>query len=923
MGNSARGLFVGLVVVLSASFAFGQSRPARPATAPAARPAATPPAGAANVLDLLSVWRIHQTLKPPVILFDDGPRPLTCQYEWLDRETEAAPEGWAKPEFCDANWLRGGARAATRTPYLANLCLRARFEVTDPTMVKDLKVSVAYYGGAIVSINGQELARGQLPKDARGPDALAEGYTAAAFLTDKGELIPRTEGGAQYKAAMEERERKLTDVAIPAAALRKGVNVLAIEIIRAPYHKTLDEHRSKVAIEDKLSDRLCPYEYNWNTCEIRQVRLTAASAEGLIPNASRPKELQAWNSDLLTPDWDSDFGDRCEELRPVDLRGPRNGWLSGKVVVGCANAIENLQVTCGDLEWVPAFAGQRRKVVIPASKIRIRYAVPFGNTSSNGDDHSRDAAVLDSLLETPLDSFPAGPRGVAVPIWITAKASAGIPGGVYTGQATIEAKGQKALTVLIRAEIADFAVPDTQDYRTWIEVMQSPDTLAKEYKVPPWSDKHWDLIAQSMRYIGEIGSRVVHVPLIAQTNSGNEQSMVRFIKKADGTYDYDFTLVDKYLDAAEKNMGKPKIVAFIAWEIYLATPKNEVKVDPNEGGYVTMEKSWLAARWELRGKGPFVTTFDPTTKEIGTINLPRFDDPAAKPIWKPLFDELHKRMAKRGLEKTMCLGMASDQWGNKEEMATLQEVSGNLPWINQTHGGSHVGSKLAGVSPVAYTAFVWNVRYAQDPNKGRTYGWKRPELYAEFRRGGALNDWPLATIHLFPELQITGQQRGVGRIGGDFWPVLLDKQGRRRGWIWAPYLQSMWHSCQLSSHLLTPGLTGPVASTRYEIMREGIQECEARITIEQALLDESARAKLGPDLAAKCQRFLDDRTLRILKAFNALQLSYRVYATSKNTWGYSAGGTAGHYWYVSDGWRDRSQTLYDLAGEVTKKLAEK
>jgi hypothetical protein len=61
----------------------------------------------------------------------------------------------------------------------------------------------------------------------------------------------------------------------------------------------------------------------------------------------------------------------------------------------------------------------------------------------------------------------------------------------------------------------------------------------------------------------------------------------------------------------------------------------------------------------------------------------------------------------------------------------------------------------------------------------------------------------------------------------------------------------------------------------------------------------------------------------MLKAYNALQLSFRVYATSKNTWGYSAGGTAGHYWYVSDGWRDRAQTLYDLAGEVTRKLAAK
>ena len=137
-----------------------------------------------------------------------------------------------------------------------------------------------------------------------------------------------------------------------------------------------------------------------------------------------------------------------------------------------------------------------------------------------------------------------------------------------------------------------------------------------------------------------------------------------------------------------------------------------------------------------------------------------------------------------------------------------------------------------------------------DPTHGRMYGWKRPELYAEFRRFTALNDWPLATILLFPEIQITGKQRGLGRVGADFWPVYKDKQGRRRAWIWDRYPQSLWHSCNLMSHMLVPGPAGPVASTRYECMREGIQECEARIAIESVLTDEAQKAKLAADLAA-------------------------------------------------------------------------
>ena len=140
----------------------------------------------------------------------------------------------------------------------------------------------------------------------------------------------------------------------------------------------------------------------------------------------------------MTSDYTSDFGDRCEALRAVDLKGPGNGYISGKVVIGASRAIEGLKVTCGDLKQGTA--------VIPAAQIRARYAVPFGHTASNGDDHANGAAELDCLLEAPLDSFPtttAG-KGAVVPIWLTLKAPKDAKPGVYTGKVIIEVQGAKA-----------------------------------------------------------------------------------------------------------------------------------------------------------------------------------------------------------------------------------------------------------------------------------------------------------------------------------------------------------------------------------------------------------------------------------------------------------------------------------------------
>jgi hypothetical protein len=896
----SRAVVVGLVVAAGAAWVFGAAE-----SAPAAQRA---PAGQpVVVLDTKSVWHTYTALKPPVVKTDGAPKPVTSLYPWVDKETPLAPENWNTRDFADEAWLRGNAQVGPHTPYASNLYLRARFEVTDPSQVKDLKLSVSYYGGAIVYVNGQELARGNLAKDTKDATAVAEAYPASVFVLENGEIVLDYWGYKGPKEAITGRQRNL-DIAVPGPVLRKGVNIVAIQIIRAPYHKLVAEYweKSKRKEARELGEANLPYDFNWYTCEMREVKLTAAGPLGLVPNAGRAKQLQAWNSDVLTSDTYADVGDHCEALRPVAIKGPRNGWSSGKVVLGSPKAIEGLKVTCGELKQAAA--------VIPAAAMRARYGVAFA-------DKPTDKEPLESLLETPLDSFPVIGDGAVVPIWLTVKIPADARPGLYTGEVTIEVKGEERLHVPVRLQVADFLVPDAQDYKTWIELMQSPDTLALEYNVPLWSDKHWELIAQSMRYIAEIGSRVVIVPLIAQTNSGNSESMVRWIKKDDGTYDYDLTIVDKYLDTAVKSMGKPKFTVFTAWEIYLATPTKEI-ADPNPQG----EAAWLAARWKLRGKGPAATALDPKTGQTSTFNLPRFEDPNAMAVWKPLFDRLRKDMARRGLESTMLLGMTSDMWPNKEEMVTLDKAAGSLPWINHSHQGPRKAKLAGGLGSVVYTAYVWPNEYPGDPKQPRMYGWKRPELYVEFRRFGAFNEWLLPTQMIVPELEITGRQRGLGRIGADFWAVFKDKRGRRQGYVHDRYPQSLWHSCNLTSHMLNPGPNGPVATSRYEMLREGVQNCEARIVIETVLTDDAKKAKLGADLAAKCQQLLDDRTVENLKGFSGLQLTGRVYTTYANygkIFYYNAGGHAGAYWYAGSGWQERQQMLYALVGEVQKTIGGK
>lgn len=147
------------------------------------------------------------------------------------------------------------------------------------------------------------------------------------------------------------------------------------------------------------------------------------------------------------------------------------------------------------------------------------------------------------------------------------------------------------------------------------------------------------------------------------------------------------------------------------------------------------------------------------------------------------------------------------------------------------------------------------------------------------------------------ERNTTGEQRGFGRLSGDFWAV-EEAQGRD-GAISSRYPNSSNGQLQIRMDpYLWPGPDGAISTVRLEMMREGLMECEARITVEAALLDETARARLGEERARAYEAMLDERT----------------------RWLRRAGDVAGEQTFIESGWRDRNARLF-AAAEVNRLLA--
>jgi len=895
----------------------------------AAEPAAAPsgPQGVA-VLDTVSYWRMHHTLKGPVVeangawktLLPAGSGRPSSETPLWDKimlpQTATPPADWSKAEFDDSSWFRGPARRACRSPYLERLCLRGKFTIADPAQVKDLRLALEYHGGAVVYVNGQELARQHLPSGA----ALAEAYPAEAFVDEAGKLILlrgdepiwKQKPPAEVARRIQSRERNLS-VAIPAKALRPGVNVLAVEILRAPYHKAVEEQMQTSLNHGKHED----YDLSWNTCEIRGARLTASGKQGLVPSVTRPEGFQVWNSDPLAIDYDLDFGDPAESLRPIQLVGARNGIYSGKVAVGCDRPIRGLTATVGELRG-PAGS-------IAASQVRIRYAMPWGNIAQTNTDNNEQnpypaepgalLAMFDTApKEIPVYTKPVTPAslkapgqpatvfGAVAPVWVTVKVPADAKPGTYTGELKITAEGWKGATVPVNVRVVDWELPNPAQWRTWVEIIQCPDTSAVEYELPLWSQKHWAMIERSLGFLGEVGTRVVYVPLIAQCNLGNAESMVRWIKKGEDQYEYDFSIMDKYLALTEKHVGKPAVVVFNVWDAYM----------PGTG-------KLLELRMGKTGTGtPLVTMVDPATGKTEKASLPAYSDPAGKAIWKPFFDRLKAEMAKRGLEKAMVLGRISDVYPVQETVIALKELTGDMPWISAGHYARPTIYEGPALVKSMYQASYFGVSFGIGKSQ---YGWKNPVLHAMFERQTGMDYGPMGRWRTAAEQAITGSIRGIGRAGADTWAAVKDKSGRRIAKVWERFPGSDFPGLNIEGSTLAPSPDGPVATQRLEALREGAQDCEARILLEDALTDKAKTGNLGADLAKQCQDLLDARNVALWRGLSVWQSGPNA-SHEVTTWRFRPAVT-GYVWFLGSGWQERSERLFSLAGEVEKKLAGK
>lgn len=234
-----------------------------------------------------------------------------------------------------------------------------------------------------------------------------------------------------------------------------------------------------------------------------------------------------------------------------------NGWRGERVF---AQAVVWTSVTVDDLNYEITDLRGPGGQVIHSECIKsgfVRYLL--GDTFfSNGTGCGKwaEEPVMDSVLVADcidhhamsLELAPMRTQG----IWLTCHIPDDIAPGQYDGQLIIR-NGRKIVRKLELSINADVRVlPKPEDWKFHLDLWQNPYAVARYYQVEPWSDQHLQAMRPLMEMLAQAGQKVITTTLIHKPWGGQTEdhfeSMVEWIRKSDGTWEYKFDIFDKWVE---------------------------------------------------------------------------------------------------------------------------------------------------------------------------------------------------------------------------------------------------------------------------------------------------------------------------------------------------------------------------------------
>lgn len=413
-------------------------------------------------------------------------------------------------------------------------------------------------------------------------------------------------------------------------------------------------------------------------------------------------------------------------------------------------------------------------------------------TVRNVKNVTADGELAADLLDT--DERLAMPAGSYRALWLTLSTPRDASPGRYVSELTVKADGCEPLVFPLSIEILPALLPEPKDWAFHLDLWQHPWAIARWHDVKPWSDEHLALMKPYLTELAAGGQKVITTTITdrpwGRRDYDDYRSMVTHVKKADGTWAFDYTVFDRYVSFAMSC------------------------------GIVKQINAYALLTWSGR-----LYYTDETTGEE-RFNLCDPAQPGFAEYWAPFLRDFEQHLASKGwLERTR---LAIDEAPAPMMKAVMALVREHAPKLRVSLAGNQAPSHYEGLDLAEFSIIL---DHASD-DLLRDIATRRAE--------GRITTFYVCLDPKRPNTFVKSPPAEAVWIG--YYAAVNGYDGFLR-WAWTTWpenpLRDTTYWGHPYEHYLPAGDTfliypGPRGAMRWEMLRDGIEENEKLAVIRAA-----------------------------------------------------------------------------------------
>lgn len=246
--------------------------------------------------------------------------------------------------------------------------------------------------------------------------------------------------------------------------------------------------------------------------------------------------------------------------KPNKLVSGRRDTAAFQVII---NSDIQYSLTATPSEWY----SQSTNHITPTEHRRLRVAVeaPFP-VETNLEDFLTDddcTQKADILLTQDVRESPAN---VPSALWVELKVPADVRPGEYTVKVLLFSSMYDEDEVLVAEDsipldVYSYVMPESKDFKFYLDLWQHNSNVARKHDVKLWSEEHFAVLESYAASLATLGQKSIFIcasespwggwkSAANQRYNGNlyEYSMIGITKELDGSFTYDYSKMQRYID---------------------------------------------------------------------------------------------------------------------------------------------------------------------------------------------------------------------------------------------------------------------------------------------------------------------------------------------------------------------------------------